>query len=218
MTPVLEVKDLVKHYPGVRAVDGISFAIAEGVCFGLLGPNGAGKTTFALKYLSEIAHCRRFINADLIASGLSPLSPDLEQTAASKLFLREIQQAIERGEDFSFETTLSGRTNLNRIRKLQESGWRVELIYLYLPDVETSIARVAERVSHGGHDIPMDALIRRYPRSLNNLLNLYAPLCDRTLCLENSEIIPRLIFTQNFEQRTIENTSMYEKLIEGSKR
>lgn len=187
------------------------------ICTIVAGPNGAGKTTFALDYLSEMTHCRRFINADLIASGLSPLSPECEQITAGKLFLKEIQVSVERREDFAFETTLSGRTNLKRIRSLQNRGWHVELMYLYLPTVELSIARVAERVRHGGHDIPRQAILRRYSRSLRNLLDLYAPLCDATVCLENSGEFPRLIFVQTQEGRVISDTSLYRELLSGAK-
>lgn len=186
------------------------------VCTIIAGPNGAGKTTFALKYLSEVAHCQRFVNADLIASGLSPLLPELEQMAASRLFLKEIKQATRRRENFAFETTLSGRGYLKRIRELQTDGWKVALIYLYLPDVKLSAERVAERVRHGGHDIPMQSILRRYPRSLNNLLKLYAPLCDTTICMDNSSKTPQLIFTQTEEERTIENHLIYQQLLEGS--
>ncbi len=191
--------------------------MSEPVCTIIAGPNGAGKTTFALKYLSEVTHCRHFINADLIASGLSPLSPELEQVAASRLFLGKIRQAVERKEDFAFETTLSGRAHLRRIRDLQENAWRVELIYLYLPDVEMSIERVAERVRHGGHDIPLQSILRRYPRSLNNLLNLYAPICDSTICMDNSSETPKRVVTETPGTRSIEAPSIYEKLVAGSK-
>ncbi len=188
------------------------------VCTIIAGPNGSGKTTFALKYLSGVAHCQRFINADLIASGLSPLSPELEQMAASKLFLNEIREAIERREDFAFETTLSGRTNLKRIQFLRENKWRVELIYLYLPDVEMSVERVAERVRHGGHNIPLQSILRRYSRSLQNLFELYLPLCDSTICMDNSSETPKLIFSQTPEGLMVEDTSIYQKLLSGAKR
>lgn len=186
------------------------------VCTIIAGPNGAGKTTFALEYLMEVARCRRFVNADLIASGLSPLSPELEQISAGKIFLTEIGDCVERREDFAFETTLSGRTNLKRIQRLRESGWRVELIYLYLPNVEMSLERVAERVRHGGHDIPHQAILRRYARSLRNLIELYAPRCDLTICMENSGKMGQLIFTETPEGRVIEDASTYRKLLSGA--
>lgn len=135
-----------------------------------------------------------------------------------KLFIKEIQEAIDRRESFSFETTLSGRTNLKRMQLLQENGWRVELIYLYLPDVEMSIARVAERVRHGGHDVPRESIERRYPRSLQNLLEPYAQICDSTICLENSSEIPKLVFSQTSEGRVIKDASIYRKLLSGANR
>ena len=188
-------------------------------CTIIAGPNGAGKTTFAMNYLVEVAQCKKFINADLIASGLSPLSPETELLAASKIFLREIEEAIQKKENFAFETTLSGRTNLKRIEALQADGWHVELYYLYLPALQISIERVAERVRHGGHDIPLDSLKRRYPRSLYNLLHLYAPICDTTVCLDNSDEIPTIIFTQrNNEDRKIENSLIYGKMVSGAER
>lgn len=78
------------------------------ICWIIAGPNGAGKTTFALEYLPRVAGCTHFINADLIAAGLSPLAPERELLAASRLFLQEIEECIATCEDFAFETTLAG--------------------------------------------------------------------------------------------------------------
>jgi predicted ABC-type ATPase len=102
-------------------------------CWIIAGPNGAGKTTFALEYLPQVAQCSRFVNADLIAAGLSPLAPERELQAASRLFLAEIEVRIQQREDFAFETTLAGRSYLKRVRSLRAEGWRIELIYLALP-------------------------------------------------------------------------------------
>ncbi len=114
------------------------------VCTIIAGPNGAGKTTFALRYLPQLTQCRNFVNADLIAAGLSPLSPEREWLAASRLLLQAVRRYIARREDFAFETTLSGKTYLHLIRSLLKVGWRVELYYLWLPSVEMSIERVVE--------------------------------------------------------------------------
>lgn len=184
-------------------------------CIIIAGPNGAGKTTFALDYLSQVAGFDNFINADLIASGLSPLSPEKHLLTASKLFLKEIHKAVDAKENFSFETTLSGKSYLKFIRTLKDNGWRVELVYLYLPSVQLSINRVAERVKHGGHNIPKRAIIRRYPRSLDNLINHYAKLCDTTICLDNSNQQQDIIFSQNFEHRQIKNDNLYQQLLKN---
>ncbi|MDR0932285.1 MAG: zeta toxin family protein [Victivallales bacterium] len=154
-------------------------------CYVVAGPNGAGKTTFALKYLPRIAFCHDFINADEIAKGLSPLDFDAGLLKGSKIFLETLKQKIAQRNDFAFETTLSGRSYLPLIQKWRESGWKVILIYLYIPNAEFSKARVQQRVLQGGHNIPLADILRRYPRSIRNLFE-YANVCDRTLCLDNT--------------------------------
>ena len=182
-------------------------------CWIIAGPNGAGKTTFALEYLPAVANCRRFINADLIAAGLSPLAPEQQLLAASRLFLREIEDCIVARQDFSFETTLAGRTYLKLLPRLQAQGWRVELIYLALPSAEMSRLRVAERVAHGGHDIPAVDIARRFPRSLHNLFELFAPQVEQTRCFMNSGETPELVFQQNGAQRAIFHPEFFELLL-----
>ena len=178
-------------------------------CWIIAGPNGAGKTTFAMEYLPTVAGCRRFINADLIAAGLSPLAPEQHLLAASRLFLREIEDCIAARQDFAFETTLAGQSYLNLIERLQTTGWRVELIYLALPSAEMSRLRVAERVAHCGHNIPEADLIRRFPRSLHNVLNLFVPKVDQVRCFMNSGESPELVFQQTGVARTILNPDFF---------
>lgn len=125
--------------------------------------------------MPTVANCRRFINADLIAAGLSPLAPEQQLLAASRLALREIADCIAATQDFAFETTLAGRSYLKLVARLLALGWRVELIYLALPSAEMSRLRVAERVKHGGHDIAAADIARRFPRSLHNLFHRFAP-------------------------------------------
>lgn len=105
-------------------------------CWIIAGSNGVGKTTFAMEYLPSVAGCRRFVNADLIAAGLSPLTPEQHLLATSRLFLHEIEDCIAARQDFAFETTLAGRSYITLIERLQTTGWRVELIYLALPSAE----------------------------------------------------------------------------------
>ena len=166
-------------------------------CYVVAGPNGAGKTTFALKYLPCIASCYDFINADEIAKGLSPLDYEAGLLKAGKIFLEMLKQKIAERNDFAFETTLSGRTYLPRIAEWRKSGWIVTLFYLYIPDAAFSAQRVRHRVLEGGHDIPADDIVRRYPRSIRNLFD-YAEVCDYTSCVDNSEdqIVP--IFEKEF--------------------
>ena len=181
-------------------------------CWIIAGPNGAGKTTFALEYLPQVVGCHRFVNADLIAAGLSPLAPERELLAASRLFLKEIESYIRDKQDFGFETTLSGRSYLKLIRRLRSDGWRVELIYLALPNVALSRQRVAERVQHGGHNIPVVDIERRFPRSLDNLLNRFAEAVDLCKCYINLGPTPELVFEQRGQQRTVIHAEYYRSM------
>ena len=108
------------------------------VCWIIAGPNGAGKTTFALKYLPEAANCRRFVNADLIAAGMSPLAPERERIAAARIYLEEIERHVRGRRDFGFETTLSGQGYRRLIARPKSAGWRSELLYLAFPNVDSS--------------------------------------------------------------------------------
>lgn len=187
-------------------------AAPTSTCWIIAGPNGAGKTTFALDYLPEVAGCEHFINADLIAAGLSPLNLEREHMAASRLYLAEIEQCIEARKDFAFETTLSGKGYRRVAARLQQDGWRVQFIYLALPDVELSRQRVAERVAHGGHDSPAAAIERRFSRSLYNLFVTYAPAVDRVWCHLNSGEASTLVFDQQGSQLDILDEATYRHL------
>ena len=169
------------------------------------GDMGAGKTTFALEYFKQVAYGMRFVNADLIAAGLSPLAPERELMAASRLFLQEIEACIVQADDFAFETTLAGRSYLKLVRRLRDSGWRVELIYLALPSREMSRMRVAERVAHGGHNIPAADIERRFARSLANLLTDFSPIVEVCRCFMNSGALPEPVCEQRGELRKIAN-------------
>lgn len=182
-------------------------------CWIIAGPNGAGKTTFALEYLPQVAQCSRFVNADLIAAGLSPLAPERELLAASRLFLGEMETCIAEREDFAFETTLAGRSYLKLVRRLQTAGWRVELIYLALPSMEMSKLRVAERVAHGGHSIPVADIERRFARSLGNLLYSFSTQVDACRCFMNSDASPELVFEQQGEVRNVLHMPYYQHLL-----
>lgn len=187
-------------------------------CWIIAGPNGAGKTTFALEYLPQVAVGVRFINADLIAAGLSPLAPERELLAASRIFLREIEQCIAAREDFAFETTLAGRGYLRLVERLRGAGWRVALIYLALPSVEMSKQRVAERVAHGGHNIPPADIERRFPRSLRHLLDDFSHRVETCTCFMNDGASPQLVFEQHGDCRDVTHDDYYQLLLEEAER
>lgn len=183
-------------------------------CWIIAGVNGAGKTTFALEYLAKITECQQFINADLIAAGLSPLAPERELVTASRIFLKEIETRIARRENFAFKRTLSGRGYLQLIDRLRNDNWQVNLLYLALPSVEMSISRVAERVANGGHSIPVTAIQRRFPRSLHNLFYEYRQRVDYCLCFMNSQETPELVFEQQGQDCNVIHDDFYQLLIQ----
>jgi predicted ABC-type ATPase len=137
--------------------------------------------------LPEMLNCKEFVNADEIAKGLSPFQPEKAAINAGKIMLTRIKDLIKSEVDFSFETTLSGRHFVNLIREAQEQGYFVTLIFFWLNSVDLAINRVKMRVSEGGHDIPLDTIKRRYKMGITNLVNLYIPVCDNWIVVNNSE-------------------------------
>ena len=158
----------------------------------IAGPNGAGKTTFAREFLPNEANCPIFVNADLIAAGLSPFAPELAAFKAGRLMLEEIATHVKRGESFAFETTLSGLTYAQMIPAWRASGYAVELAFLSLPDVEMAIERVAMRVRQGGHNVPEEVIRRRFAHGIENF-GRYKRLVDSWQLYDNSGIPAVLI-------------------------
>lgn len=186
-------------------------------CWIIAGPNGAGKTTFALDFLPRVANCHRFLNADLIAAGLSPLSPQTAQRRASRVLLQTMREYIAAGQDYALETTLSGRTYLHLVRELRGRGWNVDMVYLALPTRQMSHLRVAERVAHGGHDVPSPDIERRFGRSLRNLLDEFSYAVTRCLCILNSGPRPVPVFEQLGEQRQVLHEGYYDMLLAAAR-
>jgi predicted ABC-type ATPase len=159
----------------------------------IAGPNGAGKTTFAREFLPNEAGCPVFVNADLIAAGLAPFAPETAAVHAARLMLQEIGRHFAARTSFAFETTLSGRGYLRQIEQWQAAGYRVKLIFLQLASAEEAIARVAQRVRQGGHDIPDAVVRRRFAAGLSNFHRLYAPKVDAWVLYDNAGAQPVLL-------------------------
>ena len=179
----------------------------------IAGPNGAGKTTFAREFLPKYADCRNFINADLIAAGMSPFSPEAAAIRAGRLMLGEIELSMRRRDDFGFETTLAGRSYLGVIRRLKESGYAVHFFYLWVPSVELALARIRERVLRGGHDVPEGVVRRRFDRSMANFLVHYRLLADRWIFYDNSGSVPAIIAYGEEGELHVADTRRYNELI-----
>ena len=159
----------------------------------IAGPNGAGKTTFAREYLPLEVGITTFINADLIAAGLSPFAHELAASRASRLMLEEIDRCATAGISFAFETTLAGKGYLRRIAAWQLMGYHVKLIFLRLNSADDAIQRVQLRVSQGGHSIPVPVIQRRFALGLANFERAYRPAVDAWQLIDNGGRGPVLI-------------------------
>jgi len=159
----------------------------------IAGPNGAGKTTFAREYLMKEAHCPEFVNVDLIAAGLSPFNPERAAIQAGRIMLTEIQRRVRKGESFALETTLSGHVYARMIPEWRNSGYRVRLIFLQLPDSKMAISRVKMRVAQGGHNVSSKVVRRRFEAGLRNFQDVYKHLVDKWEWYDNSGTTPQLI-------------------------
>jgi predicted ABC-type ATPase len=159
----------------------------------IAGPNGAGKTTFAQEFLPQEAGCPVFVNADLIAAGLSPFAPERAALQAGRLTLAAIAQHVAKRESFAFETALSGKAYATQIPAWRQLGYRVELFFLSLPTADIAVARVAQRVRQGGHDIPEATIRRRFEAGKRLFTEVYQPLVDQWVLYDNAGDEPQLI-------------------------
>lgn len=162
-------------------------------CIIIAGPHGAGKTTFAHEFLPHDVGIMHFVNADLIASGLSPLRPELAAIAAGRLFLVELHRLASRRAEFAFETTLSGLGYLKHLRRWKNAGYNIQIIFLYLSSPRLALRRIAARVKQGGHNVPRTDVMRRFARGWQNFQTAYRPLADTWAVYDNSGPTPRLL-------------------------
>jgi predicted ABC-type ATPase len=166
----------------------------------IAGCNGAGKTTASYTILPEIIDCKEFVNADEIARGLSPFQPEKVAIDAGRIMLKRINELINEDENFAFETTLSTKSYRNKILLAKEKGFTVTLLFFWLQNVELAKERVRIRVIEGGHNIDSQTIDRRYYKGIENLFNIYLPIVDGALILDNSEGKHELI-----AEKTIDN-------------
>lgn len=180
----------------------------------MAGPNGAGKSTTASAILSqEGAEVENYINPDLIARGLSPNNPDSVSFHSGRIVHDRIRELMRNGENFAFETTLSGRTYIRTIQMLKGEGYTVKLFFLWLKSPDLALIRVRERVKSGGHNIPEDTIIRRYTAGLRNFFNLYQDMVDEWRLYNSSKDAgPQLIASASGGSLTIKNTELWARL------
>jgi predicted ABC-type ATPase len=157
------------------------------------GANGAGKTTTALTLLPEFLYCDEYVNADSIAQGLSPFKPESVAIEAGRLMLKRLHNLAASEVGFAFETTLASRSLLPFLEQCQNSGYQINLIYLWLENVEVALKRVRDRVASGGHNVPESVIRRRYEAGRRNFQQLYLPQADIWNAYDNSGITPELV-------------------------
>lgn len=175
----------------------------------IAGPNGAGKTTFAVEFLPQYAKCKNFVNADLIASGLAPFSPESAAIKAGRILLEQLRRLSGQRVDFAFESTLSGTAYVPFLKKLKSAGYVIYIFYLWVPTVDLSVARIKERVAKGGHDVPAQDVKRRFTKSFENFLHLYRPLADYWSIIDNAAVTPQIIVRGMGDQLEIIDENLY---------
>ena len=176
------------------------------------GCNGAGKTTASYTILPEMLNCNEFVNADEIAKGLSPFNPDNVAIKAGRLMLTRITELLESGSDFAFETTLSTRSYVNTVKKAREKGYLVTVLYFWLNSPDLAVERVRIRVKEGGHHIPEETIRRRYDLGIKNMFNLYIPIVDFWMFIDNSKTPFEILAEGQENKEVVKNMLIWNKL------
>lgn len=183
----------------------------------IAGPNGAGKTTFAREFLPQYAKCKNFINADYIAQGLSPFSPEIAAIKAGRLLLQELRELSKKKVDFAFETTLSGRTYLSFLKNLKREGYSIHIFFLWIPTVSLALERIRNRVALGGHNVPDKDVQRRFGRGINNFLKLYKSLFDSWMLFDNSSSKPSLIAKESGGRLEVQDEDIFRGILKKTR-
>jgi predicted ABC-type ATPase len=181
------------------------------------GPNGAGKTTAARVLLPREIKILEFVNADEIARGLSPFNPGGSAFAAGRLMIERIHTLVRLGESFAFETTCAGRGHIRLLQMCRAAGYRLTLVFLWLPSAEAALARVARRVREGGHAIPESVVIRRYTAGLRNMRHFYLPMANVALIYDNSDHGRVLVAgRQRGDEFIVHDTDIWKRIEEAA--
>jgi predicted ABC-type ATPase len=179
-------------------------------------PNGVGKTTFANRYLPDEARQLEFVNADLIAKGLSPFDPDSVSIEAGKIALKRIRELIAHRIGFTWETTMSGRTAVGWLREAREAGYILKAYFLWVREPEITIGRIKQRVVEGGHNIEEDVSRRRFFKTVQNFFAIYAPMMNTWRLYENDLDPPRLLAVGKGGRRAIRDRVGFERVLRAA--
>lgn len=154
--------------------------------FLIAGCNGAGKTTASYAIFPQMLDCKEFVNLDEIAKGISPFHPESASIAAGRVVVKRINELVSNGADFAVETTLATKSYVSFIKKAKEAGYFITLVYFWLNSPQLAIRRVEQRVRYGGHSVPEEVVKRRYWSGIRNLFNMYVPISDYWILIDNS--------------------------------
>ena len=176
------------------------------------GCNGSGKTTASYTMLPELLDCSEFVNSDEFAKSLAPFHPETAYVTASRYMLKKSHYLFARREDFCIETTLATRSLIKMVRKAQDQGYFVTVLYLWLRSPEIAVQRVAARVEAGGHDVPPDVIRRRYYTGLEYFFDTYAPACDKWMLVDNSDNQFQLIAEGTRKGTTVRDLELYQQI------
>ena len=176
------------------------------------GCNGSGKTTASYTLLPELLDCSEFVNSDEFAKSLAPFHPETAYITASRYMLKKLRYLFTRREDFCIETTLATRSLLKTVRMAQDQGYFVTVVYLWLNDPEIAVRRVAARVEAGGHDVAPDVIRRRYYTGLEYFFDLYSPVCDKWMLVDNSDNEFRIVAEGSSKGTTVRDLATYQQI------
>ena len=171
------------------------------------GPNGSGKSTSAPALLRDYLGIIEFVNADVIAQGLSGFRVESVAMQAGRIMLTRLRELARQRVDFAFETTLASRPFAPWLRELRDSDYRVHLLFLWLPSPELAVARVATRVQKGGHHVPDETIRRRYHAGLRNFFRLYQSVVDAWILFDNASTEAHKLIALQVEGAEIQVTN-----------
>ena len=176
------------------------------------GCNGSGKTTASYTLLPELLDCSEFVNSDEFAKSLAPFHPETAYITASRYMLKKLRYLFTRREDFCIETTLATRSLIKTVKTAQDQGYFVTVVYLWLNDPEIAVQRVAARVEAGGHDVAPDVIRRRYYTGLEYFFDIYSPVCDKWMLVDNSQNDFRIVAEGTRKGTTVRDLALYQQI------
>jgi predicted ABC-type ATPase len=184
------------------------------------GPNGSGKSSFAGLFFKN--RNTSYLNPDVIAQGFGDESFEKASFQAGRILITEVRTKVAAKESFGFESTLSGKTWLPLLKEAKTLGYSINIHFVCLREPSQNIRRIAKRVKMGGHNIPKDVVLRRYPRCFENFWLLFRPLCDNWFVFDNTGDGPRLVMDKQAlaslplaEQKHFEKKFLKGKITRG---